>query len=156
MERRIAVVTMLAGLTLGASGTLPAAVTTNSYDPNSTSGNIQISCKELFQRSGGELRGYCNKAGNGGTVSAVFTTINMPAYANCLPDGDDYTLQWGAQEEGIKPLDPAIVLTSTGTSYLLEARCKRRSDGEVWEATTLPIGDSTDGLENDDGSFAKR
>ena len=159
MKHRIAVVTVLAGLTLGASGALASSVTTNSYSASSTAADIRASCKELFVRSGGELKAKCNKANERGTVSAVLTYLNMPKYANCRKDGntDWYTIQWGEYVTGIRPTDPAIVVSSTGDTYLLRAGCKDKDgDGTSWAPTTLDIGETTDGLKNDAGSIVKR
>ena len=159
MEHGVVIVAMLAGLTLGANGALAQrsldAVTTNTYSASSTAEDISASCKEMAQRSGGELSAYCNKADSGGDVSAVWTTLSMPKYANCRTSGDGYTMQWGEQLAGIKPVAPKILLSSTGHTYLLQAGCED-GDGNSWAPTMLDIGDTTDGLENDAGSLAKR
>ena len=158
MEYRVPLVAMLACLVLGADCALArstSTVTTNSYSTSSTAKDIRASCKEFFQRSGGELSAKCNKAGSNGTVSAVSTTLNMPTYANCRANGSAYSVQWGAAETGITTVSPSIVLSSTGTTYLLKASCKD-GNGDQWGPSTLDIGDTTNGLKNDAGSLKKR
>lgn len=156
MKRGLAIAAMLAGLTLGAAGaSAQSTVTTNSYSTSSTAEDIRASCKEVWVRSGGLLYAKCNKQDDSGAVSAVSTTIRMPKHANCRTSGDGYTVQWGPPVTGIKTVSPEITLSSTGNTYILKASCQD-ADKNKWGPSELDIGDTTDGLENDEGSLAKR
>ena len=157
MNRKAAVVAMLAAFTVGATGPLAQAgtsVTTNSYSAASTSEDIRASCKEVSVDSQATLSAKCNKEDNNGRVSAVSTTIYMPNHVGCQASGRGYRVKWGAASANITLVDPLVLLTSTGSSYIFGGYCD--ANGEKMGPSGEDIGDTTDGLKNDSGSLAKR
>ena len=160
LTRRRVAVAVLAGFALAASGSLAqtSSVTTNTYDANSTSEDIRVSCKDLSVNSQGTLSAKCNKQNDSTApqaVSAVSTTISMSTYVNCRSNGrGGYRPQWGAAVSEAQTVDPVIVLNSTGSTYYYGAYCL------VGSQKTGPsgpdIGDTTNGLKNNGGSLAKR
>ena len=160
MIQRIVSAAVLAGLMLGASGALAQTTTTkttNTYDAESTSDDIRVSCKELSVDSQATLSAKCNKSGSTGGVVAVSTTIDMLDYANCLNKGRGYRVGWGSGPTSITLVDPIILLTSNGQSYVFGGRCQL-ADGTLFSNnhSGMDIGETTNGLENDAGSLDKR
>ena len=169
MKRGAATAAVLAGLMLGAAGALaqstggPTSRTTNTYDASSTSDDIRISCKELDIAAlpsvtpTATLSAMCNKADSNGDVSAVSTTIDMLDYAGCQAVGRGYRVGWGSSAANVTLVNPIVLLTSTGNSYVFGGRCAD-SDGTLYgtQHTGMDIGETTGGLENDGGSLDKR
>lgn len=159
MNRKAAVVAVLAALTVGATGLLAPAsgtsVTTNTYSATSTSEDIRASCKELSVDSQATLSAKCNKEDDSGVVSAVSTTIDMLTYANCQATGRGYRVKWGAASANVTLVDPLLLLTSTGSSYVFGGYCVDANNVKTGPSGE-DIGDTTDGLKNDAGSLAKR
>ena len=155
MNRKAAVVAILAALTVGATGQASGTpVTTNSYSATSTSEDIRASCKEVSVDSQATLSAKCNKEDDSGRVSAVSTTIYMPNHVGCQASGRGYRVKWGAASANITLVDPLVLLTSTGSSYIFGGYCD--ANGEKMGPSGEDIGDTTDGLKNDSGSLAKR
>ena len=159
MKHGIAIAAMLAGLTLGASGALAqssSSLTTSTYNARSTAKDIRASCKELSMSSQGTLSAKCNKRLGTGAVSAVSTTISMPTYASCRSNGrGGYRVLWGSPAANVQMVDPLVLLTSTGSSYVFGAYCVDANNVRTGPSG-IDIGETTDGLENDAGSLAKR
>ena len=155
MNRKAAVVAILAALTVGATGQASGTpVTTNSYSATSTSEDIRASCKEVSVDSQATLSAKCNKEDDSGRVSAVSTTIYMPNHVGCQASGRGYRVKWGAASANMTLVDPLVLLTSTGSSYVFGGYCD--ANGEKMGPSGEDIGDTTDGLKNDSGSLAKR
>ena len=166
MRRGAATAAVLAGLMLGASGVLAqqqdptTAKTTNTYDADSTSEDIRLSCKDLTAKATAvgavTVVGECNKANSDGAVSAVSTIINISNHAGCHKTrGRGYRVDWGTGSSSATMFDGFILLTSTGKSYVFGAYCRDATltkDGP----SGMDIGETTNGLKNDAGSLAKR
>ena len=163
MMRMMAVAAMLAGISLIAV-TIPAqatatTVTTNTYDAKSTSDDIRASCKEVSVSSTGTLSAKCNKkppaSSPGRDPEVVSTTINMLTYVNCRTRGTSVRVRWGAAETGLTLVDPHVLLTSNGKTYIFGGYCED-SDGDKVGPSGVDFGHTTDGLKNNDGSLEKR
>ena len=144
------------GLLLAAMGVSPATadttvVTTNGYTATSTSTDVDASCKDLDMSGSGTLSGTCNTSG-----STSESTLDMTSNIACgASAGLSTAIAWRTtQNSYFEVSEWDIVLNSTGTKYLVEAKCKSRYTSAVAGASTLELGDATNGVENDAGSLS--
>ena len=152
--RRGTAATALA-LLLAVLGVSPAAadstvVTTNAYSATSTSTDVDASCKDLDMSSTGTLSGTCNTSG-----STNDSTLDMTGNIACgASAGLSTAIAWRtSQNQYFKVTEWDIVLNSTGTKYLVEAKCKSRYTSATAGASTLELGDGTNGVDNDSGDL---
>ena len=145
--RHISCIAAFAALLLAASVAQAGTVTTNGYDANSTSSNIDKSCKELDFTTTGALKGNCNTGGE----NTKSTQLDLTSYAGC----DGGTLKWGT---GLGLVSPSssylagadIEVSSNGQSYLLSGTCSTSSGATDTGVDTLKLSDR---VTNSKGDF---
>ena len=151
---RLVAALALAGV-LGSAAATDTTVTTNGYDTTSTSTDIDVSCASLDASSTGTVSGKCNKAASDGTVSAGDTSISVSSNIKCgISNAHLTAIVWGTgSNQYWSPKSWDVVLNSTGTKYFIEAVCTS-TYGVKADASTLELGDSTNGLDNSSGSLS--
>ena len=152
---RIAAV--LAALALGLTGPTRATtttVTTDTYTVGSTSADIALSCKELsIGASDGVVSGGCNRSDG-----VVFgSSVDLDDLVKCAlgaTEGSAVIVWATAGLPGHTIGSWSVSLDSTGDDYIVTAKCRR--GGRVYDASSLDLGDTTDGLKNERGKLKSR
>ena len=140
-----------------------STVTTSSYDTTSTSEDISKSCAKLSVDSTGTVSGDCNSADSDGAVTASQTTLDVAQYLTCVATSWGtqlgYGIDWGTPDSDYTINNYTLSTTSSGNGYLLSATCNGISSllglPIGWWAKTVDLSDTTSGLKNDGGDFAK-
>ena len=136
------------------AGAQQTTVTTNGYTEDSTSSDIDASCKEIASTGAGSVSAKCNKA----NTDPVSTTKDVSGNVGCghsagihtaIHWGSDTTVHWSPKSDSF-----SVKLDSTGKTYLLSASCISSDGVMTANPTTVELGDSTNGLENDGGSLS--
>ena len=156
---RILICAALIGAWLaGAAAAAAVTVTTNSYDASSTSDDIAVSCKEV-KGPGGAISAKCNKADSDGNITPTDAQIEIRQHMACSQnDNGAWEFVWTGNTSSTSPTttptDLAVVVSSDGQNYMLEGKCKDSQNR--YDAAPLDLGDTVIGLENNDGSLARR
>ena len=134
--------------------------TTNTYYARSTAENIAESCKKLWTTGGGTLSGECNNATSDDHISAISTTFTLGSVIYCPEklDGSQTVIAWGkkASDDVFVATSWQIGLSSDGKNYVVSAVCDHTGSGTTQDRSKLDLGDTTNGLKNDNGKFAER
>ena len=141
-------------LAFGAASAQADTVVTNTYNASSTASDIYKSCTDLKADSTGTVSGKCNKETDG-VVNTNDTTISVSGNIKCgMSQGSDTANTWGSTQNTYwKPASWKVELNSTGAKYLISAQCTSLY-GVKATASSLELGDSTNGIENDGGDFS--
>ena len=150
-----AVLALALSTALSTAAATETTVNTSTYDATSTSTDIDISCTSLDASSSGTVSGKCNKTGSDSTVSAVDTSLDVTSNIRCGMSNAHLTaIAWGTgSNQYWSPKKWDVVLNSTGDKYLIEAVCTSTYGVEA-NASTLELGDSTNGVDNSSGSLS--
>lgn len=144
--RHISCIAASAALLLAASVAQAGTVTTNSYITDSTSSNIEESCKNLDFTTTGSVTGDCN-TGGGSTKS---TQLDLRRYAGC----DGGTLKWGSSlglvSSSTYLAGADVEVSSNGKNYLLSGTCSTSSGATDTGVDTLKLSDR---VKNSKGDF---
>ena len=135
--------------------TSPAGVTTNGYGASNTGSDITTTCKKLKVDTSGSVSGTCNKWVGGTTgMTYVGTSVSVSGNIHCVAMGQASYIAWGStQSTHWSPGSWEVKLNSTGTKYLITAKCSSIG-GATASRSSLDLGDSTNGVENDGGSLS--
>lgn len=126
------------------TGTLPAKVTTNTYNGSTLSSDITISCKKLDLNANGVMSGTCTYDNNAIETGFKDTTIDLDTAAGC----DSGSLSWNKTDFSADTTGADITLSTNGSTYLLEATCP--VDTGTAAKSTLTVGSK---VENENGLF---
>ena len=161
--RRLTPVAVMA--VLGSTAPLAAHAsnyhTTSNYSSTSTSDDIADSCKNLWAGGSGTLHGECNSisGSNDDHISALSTTFDLHDAIRCPDklDGSQEVIAWGDQSayDDYVPNSFSVSVSSDGKNFTVGAVCDHRGSGTTRDRSTLDLGDTTNGIKNNNGAFAE-
>ena len=124
-------------------------VTTNTYDPTSTSSDIDVSCKNLEFNQGGDIYGDCNYA-DGDEVGTRPGVLAREEGIACVWTGGiegkwKLIFTTDGDDDDVELLNGHVVVRADGQKYRFRGRCASPASG-----TNVRI-DLSGGAENNDG-----
>ena len=124
-----------------AGSTSSTTYTTSAYDQTSTSGDVDVSCLDVYMGSGGVLNAHCNAERADGTIGHDSTNVDLDDHAGC----DNDVLKWGHTGISSEATDIEAGLSSSGMIYEISGKCGGT------ESTLIVDGR----FRNSSGSFAQ-
>ena len=135
MKQIITLAAAAAALLLGVGQAIATTTTftTIMYADNSTSPDVDVSCKDLSAASTGVVSATCNYTSDG-SITTNSTTIDLDSYLGCDYNGN---LSWSETNFSTDGTNIAIELDSTGRDYWIVADCPKggstNKDGKALE-----------------------